>query len=95
MGTAGGDLHLSRALYLHRNLLRGWTLPLPFTGRDWPQQTLHPTPGGPCLEEGLRPRASPALSQPSPYWKSRPQRLRNAGALANPWLWFLQITFFF
>lgn len=52
MGTARGDLYLSRALYLHRNLLRGWTLPLPFTGRDWPQQTLHPTPGGPCLERG-------------------------------------------
>lgn len=48
MGTArgGGDLYLSRALYLHRNLLRGWTLPLPFTGRDWPRQTLHPRPGG-------------------------------------------------
>lgn len=42
MGTARGELYLSLALYLHRNLLRGWTLPLPFTGRDWPQQTLHP-----------------------------------------------------
>lgn len=52
MGTARGDLYLSRALYLRRNLLRGWTLPLPFTGRDWPQQTLHPRPGGPCLERG-------------------------------------------
>lgn len=52
MGTARGDLYLSRALYLRRNLLRGWTLPLPFTRRDWPQQTLHPRPGGPCLERG-------------------------------------------
>lgn len=52
MGTARGDLYLSRALYLRRNLLRGWTLPLPFTGRDWPEQTLCPTPGGPCLERG-------------------------------------------
>lgn len=80
MGTARGDLYLSRALYLRRNLLRGWTLPLPFTRRDWPQQTLHPRPGGAVPGEGLRPRAPPALSQPWPYRKSRPQRLGNAAA---------------
>lgn len=97
MGTARGDLYLSRALYLHRNLLRGWTLPLPFTGRVWPQQTLHPSRGGRAW------RGAAASGTPSPesaialleITSPAPPKRRGSGALGNPWLWFLQITFFF
>lgn len=110
METAGGDPSLSRALYLRRDLCRGRTLPLPFAGRDRPQQTPYGRAGGavhrcPPLpatalpgEGAARPRAPPALTQPPSYGKpphhQHPKRFVS-GPIASPSLWFLQITFFF
>lgn len=64
MGTARDDPSLSRALYLQRDLRR--TLPLPFAGRDRPQQTSFLVLGG---RRGPTASGTPALTQPPSYGK--------------------------